>query len=84
MICQIASKTDRYDKYLIFEAKMKMRQHVQAWRQESDFRRNNTQLPFLCFPRIPFYTNNVPTTQLAVNTEILFLGFVEAVIAKQM
>lgn len=61
-----------------------MRQHVQAWRQESDFIRNNTQFPFPCFPRIPLYTNNVPTTQLAVNTEIFFLGFVEAVIAKQM
>lgn len=76
-ICQVASRSDRYDKYLIFEAKMKMRQHVQAWRQQSYFIWNNTQFPFLCFPRISLYTNNVSTTQLAVDTEIFFLRFVE-------
>jgi len=46
--------------------------------------RNNTQFPFLCFPRIPLHTNDVPTTQLVVNTKILFLGFVEPVITKPM
>lgn len=66
--------------YLVFEPEVKVRQHVQAGRQESDFIGNNTQLPFFCLARIPLNPNDVPTTQFVINMDIVFLRFVEPAI----
>ena len=62
--------------HLVFEAEVKMRQHVQARRQQCDFIGDDAQLALLGFPRIALDSNYVSPAQFVVNTNKFFLRFV--------
>lgn len=53
--------------YLIFQAEVEMRQHVQTWRQQGHLDGNNAQLPFFGLARVTPDTNDVTTAQFVVD-----------------
>lgn len=62
--------------YLVLQAKMQVRKHVQTWRQQGHLYGDDAQLTFLCLPGIPSNADDVTTAQFIVDMNEIFLRFV--------